>query len=310
VELEGDDHEARVTTDRGLVVRAGSLVMATHVPVHQRLALHVKQAAYRTYVVGARLARGSVPAGLYWDTRTPYHYLRIVEGAPGTDDILVVGGEDHKTGHDEAADERFLRLEGWARYRFPGLLEMRFRWSGQVLEPADGLAFIGRTPAGPANVYVATGFSGNGITYGTLAGRLIADLVTKGTSEWATLYDPSRLRLRAAGRYLRDGLSAAARYSELATSGEVGSPVEIPAASGAVIRRGLSKVAVYRDGRGLVHEISAHCTHLGCIVHWNGAEKSWDCPCHGSRFAPDGTVLNGPASEPLAPFGETSVQKA
>jgi nitrite reductase/ring-hydroxylating ferredoxin subunit len=214
-------------------------------------------------------------------------------------DVLLVGGEDHKTGTEEDADERFARLETWARERIPAVMEAKYRWSGQVLEPADGLAFIGRGPGDAKSVFVATGFSGNGITYGILAGRLLSDLIVKGSSEWEELYDPSRLRLRAAGEYLKEGLAAAARYGEHATPGEVGSVADIPLGEGAVIRRGLSKVAAFRDESGAVHEIAARCTHLGCIVHWNPAEKSWDCPCHGSRFAPDGAVLNGPALEPL-----------
>ncbi len=307
-EIGGDEREALVRTDRGQVVRAKALVIATHSPVHQGPGVHLKQAAYRSYVIGVRVARGSMPPGLYWETGDAYHYLRTVEGTAGTDDVLLVGGEDHKTGRDEAADERYAKLESWARDRIPRLLETRFRWSGQILEPADGLAFIGRS-SGASNVYLATGFSGNGMTYGTLAGRLLADLIVKGGSEWSELYDPSRLSLKAAGRYLKDGLGAAARYGELATAGEVSDAAEIPLGEGAVIRRGLSKVAVFRDERGLAHEVSAQCTHQGCIVHWNPAEKSWDCPCHGSRFAPDGSVLNGPALQALVPV-ESSVQKA
>jgi glycine/D-amino acid oxidase-like deaminating enzyme/nitrite reductase/ring-hydroxylating ferredoxin subunit len=307
-EVGGDEDEALVRTDRGQVVRAKALVIATHSPVHQAFGVHLKQAPYRTYAIGLRAARGSLPPGLYWDTHDPYHYLRTVEGAEGADDVLIVGGEDHKAGQDDAADERFARLESWVRDRVPRLLEARSRWSGQILEPADGLAFIGRSH-GASNVYLATGFSGNGMTYGTLAGRLLADLIAKGGSEWSELYDPSRVRLRAAGRYLKEGLTAAASYGERATPGEVSGIEEIPLGEGAVIRRGLSKVATYRDEEGLAHEVSAQCTHQGCIVHWNPAEKSWDCPCHGSRFAPDGTVLNGPALRALDPV-LSSVQKA
>jgi glycine/D-amino acid oxidase-like deaminating enzyme/nitrite reductase/ring-hydroxylating ferredoxin subunit len=307
VEVGGDESEALVRTDRGQVVRANAVVIATHSPALQGPGVHLKQAAYRSYVIGFRAARGSVPPGLYWDTDDSYHYLRTVEGTEGAGDVLLVGGEDHKTGRDEAADERYDGLETWSRDRIPGLLETRFRWSGQILEPADGLAYIGRT-SGASNVYIATGYGGNGMTYGTLAGRLLADLVVKGASDWSELYDPSRLRLKAAGRYLKDGLGAAARYGEHATGGEVSGVEEIPLGEGAVIRRGLSKVAAFRDERGLVHEVSAQCTHQGCIVHWNAAEKSWDCPCHGSRFAADGTVLNGPALQPLVPV-ESSVEK-
>jgi glycine/D-amino acid oxidase-like deaminating enzyme/nitrite reductase/ring-hydroxylating ferredoxin subunit len=297
VDLDADDEGALVETEAGPAVRAKAVVSAAHSPFHQGMGLHLKQAAYRTYVIGLRVPRDSTPAALCWDTCDPYHFVRLVSEPGG--DVLLVGGEDHKTGTEEDADERFARLETWARERIPGVLEAKYRWSGQVLEPADGLAFIGRGPGDAKSVFVATGFSGNGITYGILAGRLLSDLIVKGSSEWEELYDPSRLRLRAAGEYLKEGLAAAARYGEHATPGEVGSVADIPLGEGAVIRRGLSKVAAFRDESGAVHEIAARCTHLGCIVHWNPAEKSWDCPCHGSRFAPDGAVLNGPALEPL-----------
>src|SRR5262249_3184038 len=150
------------------------------------------------------------------------------------------------------------------------------------------------------NVYLATGFSGNGITYGTLAGRLLSDLVAKGASEWEDLYDPARKRVKAAGGHLKEGLAAAARYAGHVTPGEVSSAADIALGERAILGRGLVKVAVYRDEDGVAHEISARCTHMGCVVHWNPAEKSWDCPCHGSRFTPEGGVLNGPAIEPLA----------
>jgi glycine/D-amino acid oxidase-like deaminating enzyme/nitrite reductase/ring-hydroxylating ferredoxin subunit len=298
--LGGDENEVLVRTEQGPTIRAKTLVVATHAPVHQSLGVHLKQAPYRTYVVAFRVEKGSGPPGLYWDTDDPYHYVRTVEGAEGTGDSVIVGGEDHKPGQDDHAEERFSRLESWARDRIPRLLETRARWSGQVLEPADGLAFIGRSSGSP-NVYLATGFSGNGITYGAIAGRLLSDLIVKGGSEWSDLYDPSRLKLKAAGSYLKEGIAAAAHYGELATGGEVSGVDEIPLGEGAVIRRGLTKSAAYRDDSGMVHEVSALCTHLGCVVHWNTVEKSWDCPCHGSRFAPDGTVLNGPAREALVP---------
>jgi nitrite reductase/ring-hydroxylating ferredoxin subunit len=281
------------------VVRANAVVSAAHAPFQQGVGLHLKQVPYRTYVIGLRVSRGSIPAALYWDTCDPYHYLRVVSEANGGD-ILLVGGEDHKTGTKDDADERFARLESWTRERVSTVVETKFRWSGQVLEPGDGLAFIGRGGGGAKSVFVATGFSGNGMTYGTLAGRLLSDLITKGASEWEELYEPSRMRVKAAGQYLKDGLAAAARYGEHATPGEVSSAADIPLGEGAIMRRGLAKVAVFRDEDGVAHEISARCTHMGCVVHWNPAEKSWDCPCHGSRFTPEGAVLNGPALAPLA----------
>lgn len=303
--IEGDGETAHVTTAEGHVVTAGAVVVATNTPVNDLVSIHTKQAPYRTYVVGARVARGSVPRMLLWDTEDPYHYVRLQSVDEGHD-VLIVGGEDHKTGQADDFDERFRRLEKWTRERFPSVEAFEYRWSGQVMESVDGLGFIGRNPGDSDNVYVATGDSGNGMTHGTIAGMLIRDLILGRENAWETLYDPSRLSLRAGGEYARENLNVAAQYADYLTGGEVSSADEVAPGTGAVMRRGLSKVALYRDDSGALHERSAICTHLGCIVAFNDKEKSWDCPCHGSRFDPtDGHVLNGPAIEGLSPAGES-----
>jgi glycine/D-amino acid oxidase-like deaminating enzyme/nitrite reductase/ring-hydroxylating ferredoxin subunit len=303
--IEGDGESARVNTSSGHVVASRAVVVATNTPVNDVLAIHTKQAPYRTYVVGARVPAGSVPRMLLWDTEDPYHYVRLqrVEDAAGGHDVLIVGGEDHKTGQAEDFDERFRRLEQWTRERFPSVESFDYRWSGQVMEPVDGLAYIGRNPGDASNVYIATGDSGNGMTHGTIAGMLIRDLILGRENPWATLYDPSRRSLlRAPGEYARENLNVAAQYTDLLTGGEVASPDEVAAGSGAVMRRGIRKVALYRDDSGALHELSAVCTHLDCVVAWNDREKSWDCPCHGSRYDPtDGHPLNGPAIKGLEP---------
>jgi glycine/D-amino acid oxidase-like deaminating enzyme/nitrite reductase/ring-hydroxylating ferredoxin subunit len=303
-QIEGDGETARVTTSGGHVVTAGAVVVATNTPVNDLVSIHTKQAPYRTYVVGARVPGGAVPRMLLWDTEDPYHYVRLQSVDEGHD-VLIVGGEDHKTGQAEDFDERFRRLEEWTRERFPQVEAFEYRWSGQVMEPVDGLGFIGRNPGDSGNVYIATGDSGNGMTHGTIAGMLIRDLILGRDNAWATLYDPSRLSLRAGGEYARENLNVAAQYADHLTGGEVSSPDEVTAGTGAIMRRGLSKVALFRDAAGALHEFSAVCTHLGCVVAFNDKERSWDCPCHGSRFDPtDGHVLNGPAIEGLSPAGE------
>jgi glycine/D-amino acid oxidase-like deaminating enzyme/nitrite reductase/ring-hydroxylating ferredoxin subunit len=294
--FEGGD-TPRVRTTSGHTISARALVVATNTPVNDRVAIHTKQAAYRTYVIGARMPPGTMEPCLLWDTGSPYHYLRLQR--EHGDDLLIVGGEDHKTGQADDAEARFARLEAWTRDRFAMLGEVGFRWSGQVMEPVDALAFIGRNP-GDKNVYVVTGDSGNGMTHGTLAGVLLTDLVQGRPNPWEKIYDPSRISLKAATEFARENLNVAVHYGALVTPGEVGAPLEIPPGSGAVDRRGLRKVAVYRREDGTVIERSAFCTHLGCVVQWNSQERSWDCPCHGSRFSPDGAVLNGPALHGLA----------
>jgi glycine/D-amino acid oxidase-like deaminating enzyme/nitrite reductase/ring-hydroxylating ferredoxin subunit len=294
---------ARVTTSGGATVTADAVVVATNSPVSTRFAIHTKQAPYRTYVIGARVPRGAIPTALYWDTPFPYHYIRLQRTADQGDDFLIVGGEDHKTAHEKDPAERHRNLEQWTRERFPMVRSVDFRWSGQVLETVDGVAFIGKSPGGRGdeNVYMITGDSGMGMTHGTIGGMLVTDLIVGRENPWARLYDPSRISPRAAGEFAKENLDVALQYASLATPGEVEEADQIPADSGAVIRRGLKKVAVYRDPKGVLHERSAVCSHLGCIVRWNLLEKSWDCPCHGSRFDPLGRVINGPAIEALAP---------
>jgi nitrite reductase/ring-hydroxylating ferredoxin subunit len=281
------------------------VVVATNTPVNDLVAIHTKQAPYMTYVVGLRIPRGSVSQALYWDTEDPYHYVRVYSpGSTSAFDLLIVGGEDHKSGQADDTAERHGRLETWARQRFPMIDSVEFLWGGQVMEPVDGVAFIGRNPLDSNNVYIATGDAGMGLTHGTIAGILLTDLILGRANEWAALYDPARKPLRAPGEYLKEAANMAAQYTTWVTGGDVESVDQIARGSGAVLRRGLSKVAVYRDERGVLHERSAVCTHLGCIVRWNEAEKTWDCPCHGSRFDKLGDVINGPANSGLTPVSE------
>jgi glycine/D-amino acid oxidase-like deaminating enzyme/nitrite reductase/ring-hydroxylating ferredoxin subunit len=303
--------QARVETRGGSVVKAGAVVVATNTPINDRVAIHTKQAPYLTYVIAARVPRGAVGLALYWDTLDPYHYVRLqpLEDA----DMLIVGGEDHKSGqaHDQA--ERWDRLEHWARARFGMMGSVEYRWSGMVMETTDGLAFIGRNPLDADNVYIATGDSGMGMTHGTIAGILLADLIQGRDNPWSAIYDPSRKPVwgMAWKEYLSENVNVAREYvKDWLGGGDVSTADDVPSGCGAVVRRGLKKVAIYRDEHGVAHERSAVCPHLGCIVHWNGAERVWDCPCHGSRFAPTGEVINGPANNGLEPIEENQVAEA
>jgi glycine/D-amino acid oxidase-like deaminating enzyme/nitrite reductase/ring-hydroxylating ferredoxin subunit len=279
---------ASIATEVGPSVTAEVVVCATNTPVIDWLVIHSKQAAYRTFAIGARVPAGSVTRALYWDTADPYHYVRLAG------DVLIVGGEDHKTGQEDDGAERFSRLETWTRQRFP-IGAPEFKWSGQVMEPVDGLAYIGRNPADKGHVFVATGDSGQGITHGTIAGMLISDLIFGRANEWERLYDPGRKSVKSTREYLKENINVAKQYVDYLTPGEVRSEAEIRPGQGAVVRHGLKKLAIYRDEAGALHRASAVCPHLGCVVHWNSLEQTWDCPCHGSRFGVDGSVLNGPA---------------
>lgn len=304
--IDGGD-PVRVETASGAVIAANAVVVATNSPFNDVVAIHTKQAPYHSYVIAARLAPGTVTPALYWDTEDPYHYVRVQSttnaqlGGDNSDpvDLLIVGGEDHKAGQAQDAQERYEALERWMREHFPAARDVEFRWSGQVMETQDGLAFIGANPMDSSNVYVATGDSGMGMTHGTIAGMLLTDLIAGRENPWTRLYNPSRVRAGAAGEFLKENLNVAAQYTSWLTRGEVSSVDEIAPNTGAVVREGALKVAVFRDEAGELHKRSAVCTHLGCIVAWNPSASTWDCPCHGSRFDKLGIVLNGPASKDL-----------
>ncbi len=290
-------------TQSGHTITADAIVIATNTPFDAGLSLHFKLAAYVTYAIALQMPAGYVSPALFWDTENPYHYVRT---AHGTDtEFLIVGGEDHKTGQAQDQQERWERLETWARKRFPEAGPVRHHWSGQVFETPDGLGLIGRAPGFRDNLYVITGDSGMGMTHGTLGARLVSDLILGRTNEFAGVYSPSRWMPGALKTLLEENANLAAQYGDWLTGGEVKSATEIPNGHGAIIRHGLSKSAVYKDDKGQVHEMSAVCPHLGGVVQWNPGEKSWDCPCHGSRFSCKGDVQHGPAVEGLKAIEKT-----
>lgn len=283
----------RVHTDAG-ELRAAQVLVLTHVPVANRVAIHTKIAAYRSYAIAGKAPDPEFPPGLFWDLSDPYHYIRRQDMVDGR--YVIIGGEDHKTGKKENTLESYRALEAYARTHFPGF-EASVRWSGQIMEPVDGLPFIGRN-TGSTHVYVATGFSGNGITYGTLAAMSLADAVLGIRSPWTDLYDATRVKPVAQSRqYLTENVDFPTHMvTDRFAKGDVKQYQEIPMGEGRLVREQGRMLAVYRDPRGTFHVRSAVCPHLGCHVRWNKAERSWDCPCHGSRFDIEGAVLNGPAT--------------
>jgi glycine/D-amino acid oxidase-like deaminating enzyme/nitrite reductase/ring-hydroxylating ferredoxin subunit len=292
---------AKIRTKGRAIVSAAAVVVATNTPINDRGKIYSKQEPFRTYVVGALVAAGSIPRALYWDTEDPFHYARLqrLHANGKMQDILIIGGEDHKTGQAEGIEGRFARLATWGRNHFPGIKEIAFRWSGQVMESMDGVAFIGRNPNDDPNIYIVTGDSGVGLTHGTIAGILLRDLIVGRDNPWATLYDPARKTPRAGARFPQENPKSGGEYAHWLTPGEVSTVKEIKPGMGAVIHRGSSKIAVSRDDTGRLHKCSAVCSHLGCIVSWNAVERTWDCPCHGSCFTTDGKLLKGPALSPL-----------
>ncbi len=287
----------RVTTQNRMKIEASHIIVAAHSTIHARF-FPAKETPYMTYAIAAPVPKGSLNDCLYWDTEEPYHYVRIDKA--GDKDYLIAGGEDHKAG--QIADERkcLQRLEAWTRRQYPFVESISHSWSGQVLETMDGLAYIGRMP-GHGQTYAATGFSGNGMTYGPIAGKILSDLVRGRKSEWAEVYEPSRKPLKSLPDFVGHNLDVVRVFTkDWMHKEEIQHPEDLAADEGAVVTCDHKKVACYRDPHGELHAFSAVCPHLKCVVHWNAAEKTFDCPCHGSRFMPDGSVLEGPATKALA----------
>lgn len=289
----------------GFTVEAQHIVVATNTPVNDLVTMHTKQWPYRSYVIGAKVPKGKLPYALWWDTgdmeshwlAQPYHYVRLEEFDVDYD-MLIAGGEDHRTGQADTEhiteEDRYARLEEWTRKHFPDMGDVTFKWSGQIMEPLDCLAFIGKNP-GDDNIYIVTGDSGNGITHGTLGGIIITDLIMGRENPWSTIYDPSRITLNKTVDFLHEAGNMISQYADWLTPQDIKTTKELQAGAGGVLSSGLKKVAVYRDHHDKLHACSAVCPHMGAILHWNADEKTFDCPMHGSRFSGEGVLLNGPA---------------
>jgi glycine/D-amino acid oxidase-like deaminating enzyme/nitrite reductase/ring-hydroxylating ferredoxin subunit len=286
----------------GRKIRAAAVVDATNQSITSPVNIPTREAAYRTYIVAFHVTPGYVPHGLYWDTDHPYHYVRVAP-ADGGRETLIVGGEDHRVGQGDP-ELHLPRLEAWARERFPDAGLAIASWSGQVQETSDGMAYIGPLPNHP-NVFIVTGDSGNGLTHGVVASLLLPALLQNRRHAWEQIYAPSRTRWHALGHFASEAMRSIQPYADWVRGGDVHSLDDIAPGRGATIRRGLHVLAAYKDSRGQCHLKNARCTHLGGVVRWNEVEKTWDCPCHGSRFDAHGRVLNGPALADLsdAPAG-------
>ncbi|MEV6598669.1 FAD-dependent oxidoreductase [Actinoplanes sp. NPDC051346] len=295
---EGDP--CTVTTEGGPTITARHVVVATHYPVFDRAMLFARLEPRRELVVATAIPAGRDPGGVYL---TPEQNTRSVRTAPYRDGqrLLIVTGEHFTPGAGNVT-EQWQNLVEWTQQRFPGT-EIAYRWATQDNTTTDQVPFIGRFHLGTDRVYVATGFGGWGMSTGVLSGQLITACITGAEPPWAGLYDPRRLNLaREAGPMMKLQAMAAAHFvGDRVRPSRVDSIDDIEPGTGAVVRVRGRQCAAYRDDTGEIHAVSARCTHLGCIVHFNDAETAWECPCHGSRFAIDGTVIQGPANRPLQP---------
>jgi glycine/D-amino acid oxidase-like deaminating enzyme/nitrite reductase/ring-hydroxylating ferredoxin subunit len=306
VEVKEQGDAVEVRTSQGNILRARAAVIATNSPIINRLAVHTKQAPYRSYVLAGRVPHGSVPDALYWDTLDPYHYVRL-QPADESSDWLIVGGEDHKTGKNDDGERRVAKLEAWARSLVPQLGRIEYRWSGQVLDTVDYLPFTGMNP-GSESIYIHTGDSGEGLSNGVIGSLVLRDLVRKRKNRNAAMLDPGRVTAKAALRFASENVTVAANLAEHVTGGEISSADELGPGEAALIREGGVKIAAYRDRKGKLHVRSASCTHSGCVLHWNSFEICWDCTCHGSHFSIDGEPLNAPAVTALAEASEETTR--
>jgi Rieske Fe-S protein len=280
------------------------LVMATHNPlvglasVAGAMLLQTKLSLFSSYALGARVALGTIPEALFWDTREPYDYLRVDRHR--SFDYLIFGGEDHKTGQKNKTQKAYARL--WARLKkIVPEARVDHRWSGQVICTPDGLPYIGENAE---RQFIATGFCGNGITFGTVAAIMARDWATGTKNPWTDLFAVDRKKIKGATwNYLRENKDYPYyMIKDRLTRPEADSVRKLKRGEGMIIGSRRKKRAVFRDQSGKVHELSPVCTHLGCLVRWNPAESTWDCPCHGSRFKPTGEVIAGPAEESLSPI--------
>jgi Rieske Fe-S protein len=288
-----DGKRCRISAPPYTVI-ARSVIEATHTPLNLNLAVQTRVAPYMTYLLGLRL-ESEPPAALLWDDDAPYHYLR----RSPDEGLLLAGGEDHKPGEESDPEARFQELLGWVRARFP-VRSIERRWCYEVFEPADGLPYIGRDP-GRERVFLAAGYAGNGLTFGTIAGLMLSDLVRGRDNEWRDLFSPARLKPLASARdVVRENLNVAWHLiADRLRREEADGQPPLAAGEGRLLDVDGRKAAVYRDEANKLHVLSAVCRHAGCVVRWNAAAKTWDCPCHGGRYLPDGRLLCGPPTRDL-----------
>lgn len=289
---EDENYIVRTTTGS---VKGKQVIMATHLPLFINV-LQTMAAPYISYMVAAKLKSNEYPVGLFWDMGDPYHYTRFYQNENGA--YVVVGGEDHKTGHRADTGESYNKLIKYVQERFD-IESVDYKWSAQYYEPADGLPYIGRSPFHD-KVFVATGFSGDGLIYGTIAAILISDMISGKQNFWLKAYDSTRFTPAAsAAEFIKENTDVAMRFVKDRFVSDTGGLEELRAGEGKIIKLNGEKVAVARDENDDLHAVSPVCTHMKCFVDWNKSEKTWDCPCHGSRFSMDGEVLYGPAVKAL-----------
>lgn len=295
-----EGNPCQVVTATG-TVKAKDVIVATNIPFLDQGLFFAKNYPKRSYIIAARIDPAKAPEGMYIGTGSDYHSIRTTP-APDGGLLLLVGGGGHKVGTVTDTEERYLKLEAYARSRF-GVEQFEYRWSTQDMVSFDQLPYIGKLTPFHNHIYVATGFSLWGMSKGTLSGMLLSDLILGIDNPWLKLYDSTRATPFVTVESLKNNLEVGFHWVSDRLKGlENSSLANVATGEGKLLTIDGKKIAAYRDEQGKLHAISATCTHLGCIVNWNSAEKSWDCPCHGGRFSCDGKVLHGPPVKDLQPY--------
>ncbi|HEX2057976.1 MAG TPA: FAD-dependent oxidoreductase [Actinomycetota bacterium] len=294
-----DEGDPCVVETTGGTVRADYVVVATHYTFLDRSMMFPRVHPARSYAMVGPVPAGNVPAGMYLSTE-PSWSVRSVR--VGDETLVLTGGSGHNVGQHYDTEERYAQLESWSRSKL-GMTEVRYRWSTQDGSSVDTLPYIGRLTPLSKRVFTATAFRKWGMTNGTLAGMIMSDLITGTENQWAPLFDPHRATLKAsATKFAKENVKVAGHwFGDRLKHPQSGVPGDLAPGEAAVSGTGAGQVAVYRDESGELHKVSAVCTHLGCIVTWNNAERTWDCPCHGSRYDFKGKVIQGPAVKDLEP---------
>jgi glycine/D-amino acid oxidase-like deaminating enzyme/nitrite reductase/ring-hydroxylating ferredoxin subunit len=296
--IEIDDGEpCRVATKDGTIT-ARAAIVATNIPIVDRGLFFARCHPHRSYLIALALD-GDPPDGTFISADQPLR--SIMPHRAGDRSLLLVGGEGHRASDKVDSAERYRRLEAWARKRFP-VASVEYRWSTQDALPVDGVPYVGRASPFSRNLYVGTGFRKWGLTNGTVAAMILSDRILGKPNAWSSTFNSNRLKPLAGGRrFVAENLRVGFRLVRDRLAARRSRLPELRPGEATLLDLNGEKVAAHRDARGEVHAVSAICTHLGCTVEWNGGEQTWDCPCHGSRFDHAGRVIQGPATEDLAP---------
>ncbi len=289
-----DNEETTILLENGYRISCNSVIVASHFPFNDELGLYfARMHAERSYVIAIK-AEKDYPNGMYYSADTPTRSLRYTE--MNGEKLILIGGESHKPGQGIPTHEHYLALQDFCE-QYLGIKEIPYRWSAQDMITPDKLPFVGPATAGHPNVLIATGYKKWGMTTGTIAAKILTDFILRKENRYADLYKPSRLK--GLGNIVKDNIDVAKHLIEGKLEFIIKTPEDLANDEGDIVLINGKRAGCYRDQDGQLHQVDSTCTHMGCEVNWNSGERTWDCPCHGSRYSIDGEVLEGPSVEPL-----------